>query len=33
MSNIGANGYNITNQGAEQALFTSGLPAFNGDGT
>ncbi len=33
MTNIGANGYNISDQGAEQALFTSGLPAFNGDGT
>ncbi len=28
MTNIGANGYNISDQGAEQALFTSGLPAF-----
>ena len=33
MSDIGVPGLNITNQGAEQALFTSGLPAFQGDGT
>ena len=28
MSDIGVPGLNITNQGAQQALFTSGLPAF-----
>jgi hypothetical protein len=33
MNTINAPGLNITNQGAETALFTSGLPAFNGDGT
>ena len=33
MSNIGVPGLNITNQGALTALFTSGLPAFQGDGT
>jgi hypothetical protein len=33
MNAIGAPGLNITNQGAEQALFTSGFPTFNGDGT
>jgi hypothetical protein len=33
MSNLGIPGLNITNQGAETALFTSGYPAFYGDGT
>ena len=33
MNAIGAPGLNITNQGAETALFTSGLPEFDGDGT
>ena len=33
MNDIGVPGLNITNQGALTALFTSGLPAFNGDGT
>ena len=33
MTNNGAPGLNIANQGAEQALFTSGLSAFQGDGT
>jgi hypothetical protein len=33
MSNLGIPGLNITNQGAETALFTSGYPAFQGDGT
>ena len=32
MNDVGAPGLNITNQGAQQALFTSGLPAFNGEG-
>jgi hypothetical protein len=33
MNAVGAPGLNITNAGAEQALFTSGLPEFDGDGT
>ena len=33
MNNLGIPGLNITNQGAATALFTSGYPAFQGDGT
>jgi hypothetical protein len=33
MNAVGAPGLNITGSGAEQALFTSGLPEFDGDGT
>ena len=33
MNDVGAPGLNITNAGAEQAFFTSGLPEFDGDGT
>jgi hypothetical protein len=33
MTKVGAPGLNISDQGAAQALFTSGLPEFDGDGT